>query len=131
MSKTKMMTWPIGMFGYDFSLCLDEASWKKHWNKIDPEYTLDRRPYPPSYGGTTFFAKDVTKYTDKAHAVVTINPPDDRGIELAAIFCHEAVHIKQEICKVIQEEKMSDEVEAYLVQYISYGLMDMYKEMAL
>lgn len=131
MSKQKMKTWPIGMFGYDFSLCLDEAAWQKHWNKIDPEHTLDRRPYPSSYGGTTFFAKDATKHITKPHAVVTINPPDDSGIELAAIFCHEAVHIKQDIGKFICEEKMSDEVEAYLVQYISYGLMDMYKEMAL
>ena len=119
------------MFGYDFGLCLDEESWFKEWDRIDPDNELERRIYPQSYGATTFFARGATKKLTSPLALVTIKPPDNSGMELAAIFCHEAVHIKQEIGRHINEEQMSDEVEAYLVQYIAYGLMDMYKEMAI
>lgn len=130
MKKPQMLTWTIGMFDYEFGLCLDEKSWKRNWKALDPKSILAERDYPEHEGGTTFFAKGVTEKVERPLALVTLKLGNNySGIQLAAILCHEAVHIKQNICEYIAEQKMSDEVEAYLVQYIAGGLMEMYKEM--
>jgi hypothetical protein len=45
------------------------------------------------------------------------------------MLAHEAVHVKQDICDRIGEEKISSEMEAYIVQAVAQNLMDSYKNL--
>ncbi len=67
-------------------------------------------------------------------ALVTIDPWSADGkscadpIQIAALLCHEAVHIFQEDCRLIGEKTPSDEFQAYSIQSLTQNLLYAYAE---
>lgn len=80
--------------------------------------------FPGERGATTFFVKHRRGDT----AIVAVNVAGCTPIQIAALLCHEAVHIKQEICLLWGETNPSPEFEAYTVQTIAQELMESYCE---
>lgn len=50
------------------------------------------------------------------------------GVQVAAMFAHEAVHVFQRYCEHIGEEKPSAEFQAYSIQAITQNLMTAYSQ---
>ena len=80
--------------------------------------------FPLEECGNTFFVKHNRGDT----AIVAVNVAGCTSIQIAALLCHEAVHIKQEICLLWGEASPSLEFEAYTVQTIAQELMESYCE---
>ena len=61
--------------------------------------------------------------------IVSLNPGVERDhspIQIAALLCHEAVHVVQHHCHAIGEDSPSDEFEAYAIEQIALRLMFAY-----
>jgi hypothetical protein len=50
------------------------------------------------------------------------------GVQIAALLVHEAVHVWQQFCERIGEDKPSAEFEAYSIQSIAQALMQAYAD---
>jgi hypothetical protein len=80
-------------------------------------------------GATTHFLE--CESNDNKCAIVSIDHAKNvergrSGIVIAAMLCHEAMHIAQEVFDMVGEKYPSSEFEAYLVQRISLELMSEY-----
>jgi hypothetical protein len=74
----------------------------------------------PNAGATTNF---LTNDIGETSAIVCLF--DYKGLDkkqIYALLCHEAVHIFQELCSQMNEEKPSKEFEAWTIQKISQDL---------
>jgi hypothetical protein len=61
--------------------------------------------------------------------IVCLRPDKDcTPIQIAAVLVHEAVHVWQEHCERIGEDRPSPEFEAYSIQAISQRLMQAYAD---
>lgn len=61
------------------------------------------------------------------HAIVALRvKPDATGVDIAGCICHEAVHVFQEHCRLVGEEKPSDEYAAWSIEHIARSLMQDY-----
>jgi hypothetical protein len=128
--KENILYWDIlQLFNYHFGFCPDEKTWVSYWDNLKMKKGVCRPEYPSSFGATTFYDdKDIVS-DGINRALVVVNPTHDMTIEmLASIMAHEATHIVQDVAEKIGEEKFSNEVEAYLIQYVTHGLLCMYKE---
>jgi len=75
-------------------------------------------------GATVNWAKS---HDGMHHAIVAIKvTPDMTGPQIAARLCHEAVHIFQQQCHLMGEDKPSDEFAAWSIQHIAEALMQDY-----
>lgn len=105
-----------------YTLCLDEKDFHREMRRMK----LPRNVWPAFMG------------SDHADATAHIleNPTGDlcvvvclagwasrKPIEVAGLLVHEAVHIWQEFCARIGENKPSAEFEAYSIQLLSQELM--------
>lgn len=64
-------------------------------------------------------------------AIVAIDAkPGRTGIQVAALLCHEAVHLFQRYCQDINESEPSSEFQAYSIQWIAQELMTQYVRQA-
>jgi hypothetical protein len=114
-----------------YGLCTTEAEYRREVKRlgvISPSPFLCR----PTAGATTHFL-DSSDATNIAFgdivAIVCIRRRDDVDpINVAALLCHEAVHIFQWVCARIGEEKPSDEFQAYSIQWIAQQLMFAYRD---
>ena len=61
-------------------------------------------------------------------AVVTLKVTSQSGVQIAALLCHEAVHIWQQARDIMGEKSPSSEFEAYSIQRIAQDLMEQYCE---
>jgi hypothetical protein len=87
----------------------------------------ETRPYPTSGAQVSFFvADDYIDPTARKAMIVTIAEnamKNYEGIQVAAMLCHEAVHIVQRILRGIGESAPSDEFQAYSIQSVAQNLM--------
>jgi hypothetical protein len=116
------MNWHhMKLFDYEYALCPTKREWDAYWKKIGN----DPQPYLTCAGRATFFKTSEGKTgLTTARAIVTVADDFDvDGIQIAAVLAHEVVHIKQDICERIGEDKISSEMEAYIVQTILQDLM--------
>lgn len=75
-------------------------------------------------GATTYILENSRGYT--ACVVALGDQEGSTGIDVAALLCHEAVHIFQAFCEEIGERNPSHEFEAYSIQQIAQTLMEAY-----
>jgi len=114
-----------------YGLCISDAQYQRELTRlgvIDPSPFLSR----PTAGATTHFL-DSTDATNippgDTIAIVCIRRRDDVDpINVAALLCHEAVHIFQWVCSCIGESTPSNEFEAYSIQWIAQQLMFAYRD---
>jgi hypothetical protein len=83
-----------------------------------------KEDYPNSDASTMFFVNAVGRHT----AIVTLRVTTQSGIQIAALLCHEAVHIWQQAREIMGEKTPSSEFEAYSIQRIAQDLMEQYCE---
>lgn len=113
------------MFNYEYAFCPSKKEWDTYWTKggsTPPKYLN-------SHGRATFF-----QTTDKdgwvtPRALVTV--AEDSNITplmLVSLLAHEAVHIKQDMCERIGEDKISSEMEAYIVQTVLQDMLYDYRD---
>lgn|SRR5690606_10088809 len=97
----------------------DEKSWKAECKRLD----LGSVEYLKTLGKTYFFeSKD-----GKTIAFVMIHEKCDKHPALAAaIICHEAVHVVEEVFREIGESKPSEEFRAYVTQNVFQSLYESY-----
>lgn len=72
---------------------------------------------------------DVKNRDNERISVVSLRPDIEASrspIQIAALLCHEAVHVFQNHCEAIGEEKPSDEFQAYAIEQIALRLMFAY-----
>lgn len=70
----------------------------------------------------------ITHIFDSGEIVVLINKKTDiSDEEKIALIVHESVHVFQEIKERMREDKPSIEFEAYSIQTIFLGLLDLYQ----
>jgi len=96
--------------------CPSEKAWKHAMKRMG----MPNEPYPTTDGRVTSFMRE-----GKCSCIMTLGDGCEKRVnpvQIAAVIAHEAVHVKQEICRHIGEESPSIEFEAYAVQAIFQGL---------
>lgn len=113
----------IGIPLMNWCLCVSEDAYKIAHKQLWKEGKRIPYKYPDS-GAECQFVFTEGKLTDCV--VILIERGD--SIDNAASLVHEAVHIWQEFCNSIGEEKPSSEFEAYTIQYIATRLFHAYRQ---
>jgi len=102
-----------------YSLVVSEAAYKKEMLRLGNNY-----PDPFISSGANATTHILMDKKNGRVCMVTMRLDKDKTlIELYAILQHEAVHIFQEICVVMGEDKPSAEFQAYGIQRIALNLM--------
>lgn len=109
-----------------YALCLNKADYEKEMKRLKVEtpshFLIDGKPATTHF----FYPKDdpVT-----CVAIVCLGEMGDRDpITVATLLVHEAVHIWQEECEFMGEDKPGKEIESYAIQRISTNLMRAYRD---
>lgn len=112
------------MSPYYIGLCLSEKDYRAALRKlkVKPEHQ-DEWNKSGNHATTHHFESP----TSGLCAVVTIDPANGKtGCQIAALLCHEAVHIFQYSMRHVGEHTPSDEFMAYAIQNIAQALMESY-----
>lgn len=112
---------------YMIALCLSEADYHSTLKrlKIKPE-NQDAWDHGMADAKMRHFLSADGK---EMFAIVTVNPERVGGMfgyQIAAMLCHEAVHVFQRSCEAMGEKYPSDEFMAYSIQSIAQELMRSY-----
>jgi hypothetical protein len=86
----------------------------------------DIRMFPKRGAAVHFFEReDFADPTAMPAMIVTLSDQakECEPIQIAAMLCHEAVHVVQEVMKTIGEKSPSSEFYAYSVQAVAQNLM--------
>lgn len=86
----------------------------------------DIRAFPQSGAQVSFFeSSDFEKEGVRKAMIVTVSDEAAKcePIQIAAMLCHEAVHVVQQVFRTIGEKHPSDEFYAYSIQAMAQGLM--------
>ena len=110
-----------------YCLCLDEKEFHAELKHCGIPQSL-YRPFlvsPRSHAAVHYYS-----HGDKELAFVCLGDTDDRtGVQIAALLCHEAVHIWQHHAGLIGAgNDHGDEEEAYAIQAIAQALMQSFAE---
>lgn len=107
-----------------YTLCTNEKMFRAVLKKLKIKEKVNF-VRSASAGASTHF---LYSKNNKNICIVTIKPLAKRSIEQRhAVLMHEALHVWQEHCGLIGEEKPSAEFEAYAVQLIAQELMLEYR----
>lgn len=106
-----------------FTLCTTE----KQFHKALKHFRVPREDWPqfvtPYADATTHFL-DNSAARKKASVVCYANYQDKTPAQIAALLCHEAVHIWQQTCADLGETAPSAELEAYAIQNLTQSLIE-------
>lgn len=106
-----------------FTLCTTE----KQFHKALKHFRVPREDWPqfvtPYADATTHFL-DNSAARKKASVVCYANYQDKTPAQIAALLCHEAVHIWQQTCTDLGELSPSAELEAYAIQNLTQALIE-------
>jgi hypothetical protein len=106
-----------------YCLCTSEAQYTAEMKRLGVKPHLRNEWCAPDGGKCHFFERK-----GKWVVVVCISTASKpEPIQVAAILCHEAVHIWQKEMLLIGEKHPSDEFTAYGIQWIAQQLMYAYK----
>lgn len=108
-----------------FGLCLSEKDFKKELKRLHvPKSTWPAFTVNNSHATTHFFENKA----DGICAIITLDTKIKvKPIQVCSLLVHEAVHLWQEIRKMLGEKEPSPEFEAYSVQWLSQELMFSYE----
>ena len=112
------------LVGPYYRLCLSEREFHKELDR------MEFKGAKPSFLATDHAdaSTHFLTYEDKLTAIVTLRVGKHTGIQVAAMLCHEAVHIWQDFRRHIGERSPGDETEAYAIQTIAQRLMESYQK---
>ena len=106
-----------------FTLCTTE----KQFHKALKHFRVPRKDWPqfvsPYADATTHFL-DNQSDRKKASVVCYANFQDKTPAQIAALLCHEAVHIWQQTREDYGERAPSSELEAYAIQSLTQALIE-------
>lgn len=113
-----------------YGLCTSEAEYERELKRIK---AVRVNPFLNKHAGATthFFDRDDAPGLVDCEllAIVCIHHRKDMDpIRVAALLCHEAVHIFQWCCAQIGEKEPSDEFQAYSIQWVAQELMFAYRD---
>lgn len=114
----------IGIDGPFLTLCLSQKEFDAALQHIGFKGGMDYLKSERSDATTHHFTKDGVP-------VCIVCLGDTQGytpVEVAGLLVHEAVHVWQEHCESIGEEKPGREQEAYAVQKVAQVLMSAYSQ---
>lgn len=118
MAKHDVIKCDSGWLPVWFGFCPSE----KAWNKFVKGIGLKGEPYPRQTGGC------VSRLNTPlgSYLLVSVNEENAKSWRapwgVADFIVHEAVHVWQQICNIIGEDKPSKEFEAYSIQRIAFEL---------
>lgn len=115
------MSKEIGIPLMDWCLCLTPEAMKLVEKRLIREGKKVHLDFPKSGAQCKFIYSD-DKLTD---CIVCLVESEDH-VDNATSLVHEAVHVWQEFCKSIGEDKPSEEFEAYTIQNITTRLFHAY-----
>lgn len=125
MQKVKWLDRRLIECPFYYGLCTSEKAFDREMKKMKiPARQWPRFP-EPGKAKVSFFDRG----GDEQAVIVSIG--DVAGLateQVYALLVHEAVHIWQHLCEVIQEDRPSSEFSAYGIQMLSQQLMVAYKE---
>lgn len=111
------------VFAPYLTLCLTEKDYTRACRYLKDNYP---RPWvsKDARATTHVYIKD-----NRVTCIVTLDEDkfEDKQVDLISALVHEAVHVWQELCESIGEDKPSAEFEAYSIQQISYRLINEYR----
>lgn len=117
---------PIQGFPAQYCLCISEADFKAQLRRMKiPK--ADRPPFTceDASGVCHLFS------TPRHLAIIALGSTKGQSQEyIYSTIIHESVHIKQWLQELMDEDKMGEETEAYLVESITYNLMRSYKQLS-
>lgn len=106
-----------------FALCLDEKAFHKELKRL----RVPVRDWPPMITNGADATTHFLESSEQECAIVCLGAHKGRSAaEVNALLVHEAVHLWQEIRRLLGEKEPSSEFEAYSIQSISLSLMDSY-----
>ena len=104
------------------TLCLTEKDYIKACKYLKDDYP---RPWVSKDARAT---THVYLKEGRVTCIVTLDESKcEEQIDIICVLVHEAVHVWQELCESIGEDKPSAEFEAYSIQQISYRLINDYR----
>jgi hypothetical protein len=106
-----------------FTVCTSEKLFHAELTRLK----LSQRDWPKFIKSPIHATTHFLEYGKRKAAIVCLSPTKETGIEIAALLCHEAVHIWQFIKEEIGEREPSAEMEAYAIQHIVGELMLSYQ----
>ena len=109
------------------ALCLASKAFQKELKhlKVPREKWPDFMGSPHADATTHYFVLD-----NKHSAIVCIRNTKKKSAEaICGLLVHEAVHIWQDICKILGEHSPSSEFEAYSIQALSQVLFEKFAEL--
>lgn len=116
----------VGIPLMSWCLCVSEDAYRVAIKQLEKENKRIPHKWIDSGAECQFVYSD-GKVTDCIICMVEKEDPIDN----AAFLVHEAVHVWQEFCNSIGEEKPSIEFEAYTIQYIATRLFHAYRQVLL
>ena len=123
MKKSRWLDRTLVVNSSYFTICTTE----KQFHKVLKHLRVRRKDWPefvtPYAYATTHFL-DNKQDQKKASVVCYANYQDKTPAQIAALLCHEAVHIWQETREDYGERSPSYEFEAYAIQSLAQSLIE-------
>jgi len=110
-----------------YCLCLSQEEFTKAVRFVEGENAhVGYWMKDPGAGATCNYSKD----SNGEHVIYVCLrvTPEATPVQIAAMLCHEAVHIFQHQCEIMGEEKPSCEFTAWSIQFIAQCLMQQYAD---
>ena len=125
MAKIKWLDRTLTVCAYYYCLCLSEEEFKRAWKECGIPHSA-----PDWVSPNANATAHTLTHNGKALAFVCLGSTEGKtGIQVAALLCHEAVHIWQRHASYIGSfNDHGDEEEAYAIQNIAQALMESYVE---
>lgn len=108
------------------ALCRSEQALQRELRRL----RIPAKDWPQFLGGTASASTMIFSNSDDETACIVCigDVSEDTPTRVAALLVHEAVHVWQEVKRVMGETDPSSEFEAYSVQSISQKLFDAFVE---
>ena len=115
--KSRWLARRIAAPGPYLTLCLSESEFREALRRIRPAFI-------PRWTKSDATTHNFENEDGETCCLVCLRDPSKHNaVEVAGLLVHEAVHVWQQYCADIGEQRPGDEQEAYAVQAIAQELM--------
>jgi len=118
--KTRWLDRTVAPRGPYVTLCLSDDEFRQAMKR------LKCSSYPADIGDGLMATITLQSPKGLTCVVVVSDMTEFTGPEIAAMLCHEAVHVWRAHCRQLGEVTPGEEQEAYGIQFIAQTLMDEY-----